>query len=66
MKPYKKLSIEELAELFKKEDSFEHADIRILPNGEIVPLDMADPKDLKGKKSITFREDLGGEYGIAA
>lgn len=57
-----KLSIEELAKLLKKEDTFdEQCAIRILPNGEIVPLDDTTPIP-KNLKPITFKEDLGGEY----
>lgn len=57
----KKLSIEELAKLLNKEDTFdEQCSIRILPNGEIVP--ETDTRVIKNMKPLTFKEYLGGEY----
>lgn len=59
-----KLSIEELAKLLKKEDTWdEQTAIRILPNGEIVPIDDVTPLP-KHLKPLTFKEDLGGEYSV--
>jgi hypothetical protein len=55
----KKLSIQELEVLLKSE---EETPIQILPNGEIRPVGQANPAELGGKKPLTMRENLGGEY----
>ena len=38
----------------------------ILPNGEIRPVGGSASADLGGRKPVTMREDLGGEYGVGA
>lgn len=55
----KKMSISELESLLKRDDDIE---LEILPNGEIVPKGGSDQLDLVGRRPITFRENLGGEY----
>ena len=54
----RKPTIDELEELLEKE---EDVPIEILPNGEIRALGEGS-EELQGKKPITMREDLGGEY----
>jgi len=54
-------TIEELEKLLKREDSRDdQPTYRILPNGQIVKED-GNPAE-PGKKIITLKEDLGGEY----
>ena len=48
-------------ELEKLLDEEENTPIEILPNGEIRALGEGSA-ELQGKKPITMREDLGGEY----
>jgi hypothetical protein len=55
----KKPSIEELEALLKSE---EETPIQILPNGEIRAVGQTSPAELGGKKPLTMRENLGGEY----
>ncbi len=54
-----KPTIEELEKLLKDE---EETPMQILPNGEIRPLGQTNVAELAGKKPITMKEDLGGEY----
>ncbi len=56
----KKPTIDELEKLLEEE---EDVPIEILPNGEIRAQDEG-AAELQGKKPITMREDLGGEYAI--
>jgi hypothetical protein len=56
----KKPTIQELETLLKSE---EETPIQILPNGEIRPVGQTNPLELGGKKPLTMRENLGGEYG---
>ncbi len=55
----KKPSIEELEAILDQEEDIP---IEILPNGEIRSKGQTDISELGGKKPITMREDLGGEY----
>lgn len=55
----RKPTIQELEALLSNE---EETPVQILPNGEIRPVGQASSSDLGGKKPITMREDLGGEY----
>jgi len=57
----KKLSITELERLLNTE---EDTSIEILPNGEIRATGQTSPSSpsLAGKKPLTMRENLGGEY----
>lgn len=43
-------------------DSEADVEIEILPNGEIRAKGSRQVESLGGKKPLTFREDLGGEY----
>jgi hypothetical protein len=52
-------SIDELMEILNNEESQE---IEILPNGEIRQKGGSSPRETGGKKPLTMREDLGGEY----
>lgn len=54
-----KPTIEELEAIL---DAEEDVPIEILPNGEIRALGQTTPGELGGKKPLTFRENLGGEY----
>jgi len=56
----KKPTIHELEAILKSE---EETPIQILPNGEIRPIGQTNPLELGGKKPLTMRENLGGEYG---
>jgi len=56
----KKPSIQELEALLNSE---EETPIQILPNGEIRQVGQTSPAELGGKKPLTMRENLGGEYG---
>jgi hypothetical protein len=51
--------IDELERLLNSE---EDVPIQILPNGEIRQLGQATAADMGGKKPLTMRENLGGEY----
>lgn len=55
----KKPTIKELEAILDKEQD---TPIEILPNGEI-RAQGATASELPGKKPLTMREDLGGEYG---
>ena len=54
-----KPTIYELEKLLNDE---EDVPIEILPNGEIRARNTTSSAELQGKKPITMREDLGGEY----
>lgn len=58
----KKLSMQELEALLNSE---EETPIQILPNGEIRPIGQTNPAELGGRKPLTMKEDLGGEYADA-
>ncbi len=51
--------IDELERLLNSEEDIP---IQILPNGEIRQIGQATPSDMGGKKPLTMRENLGGEY----
>jgi hypothetical protein len=51
--------IDELERLLNSEEDIP---IQILPNGEIRKLGQATSADMGGKKPLTMRENLGGEY----
>ncbi len=55
----KKPTIQELENILNSEETIP---IRILPNGEIQPVNQANLADLGSKKPLTMRENLGGEY----
>jgi len=57
----RKPTIEELERML---DCEEDVPIDILPNGEIRAQGTTSSAELGGKKPLTMREDLGGEYGI--
>lgn len=44
-------------------DAEEDTPIEILPNGEIRARGGSSAGELAGRKPLTMREDLGGEYG---
>lgn len=52
-------SISELEAILQREDEVE---IEILPNGEIRAKNQSTDADRGGRKPLTMREDLGGEY----
>lgn len=54
-----KSKIDELEQLLNSE---EEVPIDILPNGEIKPRGQATSSDLGGRKPLTMKENLGGEY----
>lgn len=54
-------TIRELEELFLKE---EEIPLEILPNGEVRARGATPPEELGGRKPLTMRENLGGEYGL--
>ena len=56
-----KPTIQELEALLNSE---EETPIQILPNGEIRAIGQPNSADLAGKKPLTMKEDLGGEYYI--
>jgi hypothetical protein len=55
----KKPTIQELEKLLNSE---EDTPIQILPNGEIRAEGAANSTQLGGKKPLTMKENLGGEY----
>lgn len=55
-----------IAELERILETEEDIPIEILPNGEIRPAGRTSSQELAGKKPITMRENLGGEYGAGA
>ena len=61
----KKITIAQLEVILKNEEDIS---VDILPNGEIRVLTDKERAKLKKDniKPITMKEDLGGEYGIAA
>ncbi len=65
--PQGRTKIEQLEYLLDSELKWgdEQIDIEILPNGEIRQLGNHDTSELKkgAAKPLTFRENLGGEYG---
>lgn len=54
-----KPTIDELQRLLQKE---EDVPVEILPNGEIRAKGTTSSSELQGKKPITMKEELGGEY----
>jgi hypothetical protein len=56
----RKPTITELETILQRE---EDTPIEILPNGEIRAKGSTSPAELGGRKPLTMREDLGGEYG---
>jgi hypothetical protein len=55
------LTIAELEAILEQE---EETPIDILPSGEIRARGQGSSSELGGKKPLTMREDLGGEYGF--
>ena len=51
-----------IAELEAILDQEEEVEIEILPNGEVRAKGQTPEKELGGRKPLTMREDLGGEY----
>ena len=51
-----------IAELEKILDREEEVEIEILPNGEVRAKGQSSASELGGRKPLTMREDLGGEY----
>ena len=43
-------------------DQEEEVEIEILPNGEVRAKGQTSAQEMGGKKPLTMREDLGGEY----
>ena len=54
-----KPTIAELEKILEKEAEVE---IDILPNGEVRAKGQTSSNELGGRKPLTMREDLGGEY----
>jgi hypothetical protein len=52
-------TIAELEAILEREEEVE---IEILPNGEVRARGQTSPQELGGRKPLTMREDLGGEY----
>ena len=52
-------TIEQLEAILQSEEEVE---IDILPNGEVRARGEGTAQELGGKKPLTMREDLGGEY----
>jgi hypothetical protein len=55
----KKPTIQELENILNSEET---TPIKILPNGEIQPVNETSLAELGSKKPLTMRENLGGEY----
>jgi hypothetical protein len=53
-------TISELEAILQNE---EEVPIEILPNGEVREKGRTSAQELGGRKPLTMREDLGGEYG---
>jgi hypothetical protein len=53
-------TIAELEAILQNE---EEIPLEILPNGEVREKDTTSAQELGGRKPLTMREDLGGEYG---
>ena len=51
-----------IAELEKILDQEQEVEIEILPNGEVRQKGQASSQERGGRKPLTMREDLGGEY----
>jgi hypothetical protein len=51
-----------IAELEQILDREEEVEIEILPNGEVRAKGQTAAHELGGRKPLTMREDLGGEY----
>jgi len=51
-----------IAELEKILNSEQETEIEILPNGEVRAKGGSTASETGGKKPLTMREDLGGEY----
>ncbi len=51
-----------IAELEAILDREEEVEIEILPNGEVRARGQSSGQELGGRKPLTMREDLGGEY----
>lgn len=56
-----KMSIKQLEEILQHDDEIA---IEILPNGEIRAKDSTSEDETKPFKPLTYRENLGGEYGV--
>jgi len=57
-----RLSRPSIADLMTILDSEEDVEIEILPNGEVRAKGQSSSHELGGRKPLTMREDLGGEY----
>jgi hypothetical protein len=53
-----------IAELERQLDNEEEAEIEILPNGEVREKGKTTDAERGGRKPLTMRENLGGEYGV--
>jgi hypothetical protein len=53
-------TIAQLEAILEKEEQVE---LDILPNGEVRAKGRTSAQELGGRKPLTMREDLGGEYG---
>ena len=63
--PRKKPTIEDLERLLDRELSWdEDPEVEIMPNGEIRARDPRNTTDARPLKPLTFRENLGGGYGV--
>lgn len=51
-----------IAQLEQILESEEEVEIEILPNGEVRAKGQTSQQELGGRKPLTMREDLGGEY----
>ena len=57
----KRPSISELEAILQREDEVE---IEILPSGEVRAKNETTHTERGGRKPLTLREDLGGEYAV--
>jgi hypothetical protein len=57
-----RMSQSKIDELERLLNSEEDTPIQILPNGEIREIGRVTPSDMGGKKPLTMKENLGGEY----
>ena len=55
----KRPSLSELEAILQREDEVE---LEVLPNGEVRAKDQTTSAERGGRKPLTMREDLGGEY----
>lgn len=53
-------TIAQLEAILEREEQVE---IEILPNGEVRAKNGTSSQEIGGRKPLTMREDLGGEYG---